>query len=108
MIIRCSDCKEYKDDKEINIILGVYVCNKCYPKGNFYSDKNYEIICKERLEDFFYIDDVDEVFKILIKNCCVDFGHARLICKGCLCYEKCKKQHMPKKCAKKADNKKLF
>ena len=46
-MLRCDECHNHFEDKDINCILGVWVCINCYPAGKEYSVDFYENSKKE-------------------------------------------------------------
>ena len=79
MLIRCSDCKEVKDKKEVNCILGVWVCKDCYPIGHLYSDDENDNSLKERLSDFSFAEVIYDICNSRVKDCGIFFNSEFLI-----------------------------
>ena len=94
MLVECSNCREFKDKKEVYCILGVWVCSDCYPVGYMYSDKNYNDSGKEKLSDFPFAEDINDICRSRLIECGISFNPEYLICKDCLCYDFCLKNNV--------------
>lgn len=80
-LIKCSECDEFFDSRDINCILGVYVCKNCYPEGIGYNYEGGEFSSSKYAYQF----------KNPIENCQRDFDYELMMCKDCKDYKKCLK-----------------
>jgi len=95
-LYKCDSCGLFKEDSEMNLILGVYVCEKCYPKGKEYN-------CYSSSEGEFSNSKYAYQCENPIDYCQRDFDYELMMCKDCKDYNKCLKRH-----GKDSSQKKLF
>jgi len=92
MFIRCSNCGKFKDKKELNCILGAWVCKDCYSGGSLYCD-GLKLSDRESFSDFPYASSSEDLCSKLVKSCCISFDTRLMTCKNCVCYNYCKNKN---------------
>jgi len=66
---RCQECKQLREREAVVRILGVWVCNKCYPKGHKWAELKLEPISKRQYHQISTLKTQDKPLREYCKNC---------------------------------------